>query len=231
MKLGTSDISKMYLGNTEVRKAYLGSTVVYEGDNKEYTIDDYVKDGLIFQLDGIEKGETAGSWTELVSGNVLAPDGNPIATDKGWTFDGNSRFHRTRWLQTDANCTLEVSGVFTSGYGVFMLYNTASGQIILYNNRFLCRVATTSENLYTDTPFSASFNMDRCIKNSSVTSAVSTTIYNSGYAETSVGKYTGSANSGLVGTIYAIRVYSRKLTLDEQKNNIKVDSKRFGFNI
>ena len=229
MKLGTTDISKIYLGDTEVSKAYLGSTLVYEGDSKEYTIDDYVQDGLIFQLDGIVKGETAGSWTDLVSGNVLAPEGSPVSTNKGWTFDGNSRFHRTRWLQTDTNCTLEISGVFTSGNGVFMLYSAASGQVILYGKRFLARIASTSEDFYTSTPFSASMNMDRCVKNSSVTSTVSTTAYNTGYAETSVGKYANA--TGLVGTIYAIRVYNRKLTLDEQKNNIKVDSKRFGFNI
>ena len=33
MKLGSSDISKVYLGTTEVTKAYLGSVVVHEGVN------------------------------------------------------------------------------------------------------------------------------------------------------------------------------------------------------
>ena len=40
MKLGSSDISKIYLGNTEVTKAYLGSTLVHGSDSPQPTVKD-----------------------------------------------------------------------------------------------------------------------------------------------------------------------------------------------
>lgn len=194
----------------------------------------YIQDGLVFQLDGIVKGDTAGSWTDLVSKNVLSPQGNPVATDKGWVFDGNSRFYRTRWLQTNNSCTLEVSGIFQSG-STLVIYSWSSN-IVLNGNYFYQSNSGrnsyyTTDNLYTNTPFSASMNIDRCVKNKSVSTPMSSSFYQTGYAECSVGRFQSGANSGLVGTIYAIRLYNRKLTEAEQKFNVKVDSVRFGFSL
>ena len=37
MKLGSTDINKLYLGSTEIKKAYLGSTVVFDSASVLWT--------------------------------------------------------------------------------------------------------------------------------------------------------------------------------------------------
>ena len=69
--LGNTEIGQIYLGSTEIGEAYLGSTKVFEagGGSGGGELSDYVQDGLIFHLDGIERGNTAGHWIDRI-GNV-----------------------------------------------------------------------------------------------------------------------------------------------------------------
>lgn len=71
MKLGSTDISKIYLGSTEVTKAYLGSAVVHEGK----TIIDQLKDlGCVmwFPL------KANGQLSDVIGGKTIVPNGNVI---------------------------------------------------------------------------------------------------------------------------------------------------------
>lgn len=59
---------------------------VPEGD-----ISNYVQDGLVFHLDGINKGETANAWTDLI-GSVDFPNHGATSVDKGWHLDGTNDY-------------------------------------------------------------------------------------------------------------------------------------------
>ena len=74
MKLGSSDISKVYLGSTEVTKAYLGSTLVHEGK----TIIDQLKDlGCVmwFPL------KASGQLSDVIGGKSITISGTAIKWD------------------------------------------------------------------------------------------------------------------------------------------------------
>ena len=77
------------------------------------TIDDYVHmDDLLLHLDGINKGENADAWTDLIE-DLVFPNHGATAEEKGWNLDGQDD-----WLGYDAtsynlpfnmeNCTIEV---------------------------------------------------------------------------------------------------------------------------
>ena len=71
MKLGSTDISKVYLGSTEVTKAYLGSTLVHEGK----TIIDQLKDlGCVmwFPL------KASGQLSDVIGGKSITISGTAI---------------------------------------------------------------------------------------------------------------------------------------------------------
>lgn len=81
--------------------------VIPEGD-----ISNYVQNGLVFHLDGINKGNNSDAWTDLIGG-VDFPNHGASAEEKGWDLDGQSS-----WLGYDTNsynlpfsmenCTIEV---------------------------------------------------------------------------------------------------------------------------
>lgn len=62
-----STISDVYVGSTQYSEIYYGSNKVWPTGAPGPQ--GYVQDGLIFQLDGIDKGNTEGYWTDLI-GNI-----------------------------------------------------------------------------------------------------------------------------------------------------------------
>ena len=89
MKLGTLDISKIYLGSTEVAKAYLGVDEVFGGGGGVPT------DRLQFYIDATNSSSYPGSGTNVTD---LSPNGydfellngTPFTSSpyKTWEFDG-----------------------------------------------------------------------------------------------------------------------------------------------
>lgn len=59
---------------------------VPEGD-----ISNYVQDGLVFHLDGIDKGNVADQWTDLIGG-VAFPNHGATALDNCWQLGGDSQY-------------------------------------------------------------------------------------------------------------------------------------------
>lgn len=82
--------------------------VIPEGD-----ISNYVQNGLVFHLDGINKGNSADAWTDLIGG-VDFPNHGAVALENGWQFNGNGYLgyanDSTKSLDFIAgNCTVEVA--------------------------------------------------------------------------------------------------------------------------
>ena len=78
------------------------------------TINDYVQNGLVFHLDGINKGNVQGSWVDLIGG-VDFPNHGASSLENGWQFDGEDDYmgyanDATKSLNFVAgNCTVEVA--------------------------------------------------------------------------------------------------------------------------
>ena len=214
------------------------------GASPSYDENSYIQDGLIFQLDGIAKGNSADTttWVDLKGGMVLAqhPDGNPVQSlANGWYFDGGARFYNSTLTAYSQDLTVEACLQLASGSGdgIFHSGGNTSGKPVLYfmstSLLFLQRCHLATGNIATriknGNPISISLNQDRCLGNNNTYALSSSTYY---FTNTGLGTEVGTSNNKwMKGTVHAIRLYSRRLTEEEQRHNIMVDSKRFNFSL
>lgn len=226
--LGNSEVGKVYVGSTEIEKIYLGNELVYSQEPASY-----ITDGLVFHLDGIEKGNTTGTWTDLVAGIVFT-NTNVVSIDKGWQFDGTAYFYSTQVFAGSANHTVEVcfKPTGTSNYGLFACGTQTQYNCCFYRNNnsitFLQRSNIYNIPVSAGNVYSISLNLSNGLCNGVVKTKGSSTDY-WGNSNFYVGKR--SAGNYFVGEIYSIRIYNRRLTSEEQLNNFKVDNIRFELGI
>lgn len=97
--------------------AFEGNVPTFPWDSEqpipEGDISNYVQDGLVFHLDGINKGNNDDAWTDLV-GDVDFPNHGATALENGWQFDGDDYLgyanNASKSLDFIAgNCTVEVA--------------------------------------------------------------------------------------------------------------------------
>ena len=194
----------------------------------------YITDGLVFHLDGIDKGATAGSWTDLINGVVLAGT-NVISTQYGWSFDGSAYFSGDHTLTGTSDYTLEIcfKPTVTDSYCILAINGNTKDNIIFYKSSntitFLQRENTYTMSLSANSNYSVSLNLDQGMLNGAkVTKNQSTDYwYNSSTF------YVGRRSNGqyFTGNIYSIRLYNRRLTEAEQLNNFNVDNARFNLGL
>ena len=199
---------------------------------------DYITDGLIFYLDGIDKGSTANAWTDLVGGMVLT--GTATFGDNGVTFDGVNVLHSDTELPQDSAeplYTIEVccSDVSTKGI-VFISRNYATASAVCVN---LTTGQFFNNNSVNSLPpavipqtFTCSVNADaRLLNGMQVTGYGNMNAWSNGGTNVGGRKWPGSITNGVVGTVHSIRVYNRRLTEEEMLHNQTIDIKRFNLNI
>ena len=199
---------------------------------------DYIADGLIFHLDGIDKGSTANAWTDLVGGMVLT--GTATFVDNGVTFDSVNVLHSDTQLPLDSAeplYTIEVccSDVTTKGIvfvsrdyapATAVCVNLATGQFFNFNSVNSLPSAVIPQT------FTCSVNATaRLLNGMQVTGYASANAWSN--RGTNVGgRYFGGYNTnGIVGTVHSVRVYNRRLTEEEMLHNQEIDIKRFNLNI
>ena len=56
--------NRIFKGNTEMLKIFKGINLEWEKVIPIPSADAYVQDGLVFQLDGIDKGNVEGAWVD-----------------------------------------------------------------------------------------------------------------------------------------------------------------------
>lgn len=200
---------------------------------------DYIADGLIFYLDGIDKGNTANAWTDLVGGMVLT--GTATFVDNGVTFDGVNVLHSDTELPQDSAdplYTVEIccSEVTTKGI-VFasrnytpasaVCVNLANGQFFNYraNNNPLPPAVIPQT-------FTCSVNATaRLLNGMQVTGNGSQMAWSNSGTNVGGRKFPGSNTNGIVGTVHSVRVYNRRLTEEEMLHNQRIDITRFNLSI
>lgn len=231
---GNTEITKAYLGSTEIDKMYLGEELVFGSDTPAWETP-YITDGLIFMLDGIEKGENEGTWTDLVGG-ITFTNNNVINTDYGWSFNGRSSyFYSTSVLTGSSNHTVEVcfKPNNTNTYCLFICNKNTQNNVLFYksgNNITFSQYNNTYPlTLSANQKYSVSLNLDNGLLNGSSVIKNSSTDYQIGTNNFYIGRR--SAGSYFNGEIYAIRVYNRKLSQAEQLFNFNVDNTRFNLGL
>lgn len=234
IKLGTNEITKAYLGSTEVSKIYLGNGLVFGGDIPIWE-NPYIIDGLIFMVDGIEKGENEGTWTDLVGG-ITFTNNNVTSTEYGWSFNGTSSYFLSDSILTGtADYTVEVcfKPNNTNTYCLFMCNRNAQNNVLFYksgNNITFSQYNNTYPLvLNANQKYSISLNLDNGLLNGASVSKNSGTDYWGGTNNFYIGRR--SAGSYFNGEIYSIRIYNRKLSQEEQLFNFNIDNARFNLDL
>ena len=219
--------------------------------NVYYTAGNYIKNGLIFQLDGIHKGTTANAWTDLIGGIVFANNG-ATEGENYWEFTNSTSTYNslrnTGSLPFGANSwnTHTIEAVYESTLTraqVILIPKTNSTLCIGFSgiNTYRFLIATSSSECQIDAAnntsirgfHTASVNYNGGLMDGSVSL---NRITGSNYFQASsnyngIGADSATANYSFQGKIYAIRVYNRLLTTAEMMHNQKEDIKRFNLGV
>lgn len=193
----------------------------------------YISNGMVFHLDGRDYDHETKTWEDRIRGLVFSMTGTSISQDGlGVYFNGNAYSTLSNWFGTNmSSCTLEV------------VYNKTGA------NASVCAAGTggwtqyrrVGNNVWRKTGSSVAIcPNDYGMVTHSLTDAINIfngrslgyqsggTYYNRG---TNTNFYIGRDNNNqyrMVGNIYQIRIYNRRLSLDEIAYNQEQDRKRYG---
>ena len=78
---------KVFKGSTEIIRIYKGTTLEWEKSVPIPDADAYIQDGLVFQLDGIDKGNVEGAWVDRKAGRQFTLN-NCIVNSDNIEFNG-----------------------------------------------------------------------------------------------------------------------------------------------
>lgn len=202
----------------------------------------YIADGLVFHLDGIDKGANEGAWTDLVGGVEFENYGATPLYD-GWRFDNDYNtkakyylIHNTGLNFSYDTHTIEIviksNTTSTSEISIFRSGIYKSLSIGFYSNRIIPVIDGYNDCYY---PYILnkgvsiiSINKNHGIANLSSLEKTYKLCWGSGYDmnKSLIGgflEYPKSFN----GIIYSIRIYDRLLTENEMRHNQEVDYDRF----
>lgn len=201
----------------------------------------YITDGLIFWLDGIEKGKDQSVWTDLIGGKQFALT-NAVFKTNSVAFTANGAYGVCNGpLSVDANTeTIEIAcGTFNLGTACILhqpkIDNKVGACFIVGSDRKNSSYAMdgTSRarwNLSSATGIKRiSMNSSYAVNNGATISKGS----NDSWGANNTGK-TYLANNASLGKqynatdgIYCIRIYNRILSVAEMQANQAVDASRF----
>lgn len=201
----------------------------------------YITDGLIFWLDGIEKGNDQSVWTDLIGGKQFALT-NAVFKTNSVAFTANGAYGVCNGpLSVDANTeTIEIAcGTFNLGTACILhqpkIDNKAGACFIVGSDRknssyAMDGVTRARWNLSSATGIKRiSMNSSYAVNNGATISKGS----NDYWGANNTGK-TYLANNASLGKqykasdgIYCIRIYNRILSVAEMQANQAVDASRF----
>lgn len=214
---------------------------------KELQTPNYIKNGLIFMLDGICTGNNVGYWTDLVGGAKLAIGSNVVRGDKyfefakGVTTDDMCIDNKIEWTANQPtgynNLTIEFVAEFASGstYNYIFTAGSISFIVLAWMNGLVTPGRSQAPR----------WNMGNATKLSTYTWT-----FSAGYRDL-VSKpqqttdYWNINQTGLVlggqinnaqgrnfgGKLYALRIYDRQLSASEIIANQTLDINRFGIQV
>ena len=221
---------KIFKGNTEILKIFKGINLEWEKVIPIPSADAYVQDGLVFQLDGIDKGNVEGAWVDRKAGRQFTLN-NCIVNSDNIQFNGtDSKAVYNQLLDFGTTTTVEV--VFTREK-VFGTIISSGNKIELmalqettgYKYRYF------SGNQVTGIPFPDPTTIHTLSIPTSgrpvLDQIAQAKTFKDFYSESGTTTYVGGGPSYSKGKIYSIRIYNRNLTQAEMLKNQMIDIERF----
>ena len=242
---------KIFKGNTEILKIFKGINLEWEKVIPIPSADAYVQKGLVFQLDGIDKGNVEGAWVDRKAGRQFTLY-NCIVNSDNIQFNGrNSEAidnDNYQFPEVPEDYTIEVVLYYDGGtiltqnnssssYGSPMMVALWSTIDFLTIGRNVYAVEALPEKKYMclQAWVHGSWDEVQVNCNGDVLASrqgTSSTIDNNEYAygKASIGCVWTSVSDKaghLLGKVYSIRLYNRLLSQKERYNNMVVDYMRF----
>ena len=222
------------------------------------TIDDYIQDGLVFHLDGINKGNVENQWTDLING-VAFPNHGATPEENGFLFNGSGWLgvkdeSGAEDLDFDPSIiTIEAAyrddSAADVGFAIctFGKQTSKTGKPALlmnnaYNSKYINGMYLQgTENVWADplidgavAAHTISVSAARAFDNANQLSSLGVNHWSTNKGGRFVGA-TNNANSVMAGydngKIFSIRVYNRQLSETEIRHNQRVDNQRFNLGI
>lgn len=232
------EVIPKYNGN-DLLKILKNGIILWEDVGDIPTASSYIQDGLIFHLDGIERGDDETAWTDLIKGKKFTLY-NCTLNDNNVEFNGTSSYGKASGaLTSDSTGTIEA--VFTADnfvtntsdfdLDVFYSGNSSGPNLALVKSSGKEAIASTLSNQYKNP-------IDKVkMVNASLTypyPGVINGIFTPKYSVKSLSRSSASymylghyTNKYLQGKIYSIRRYNRPLTTEERLHNQLLDIQRF----
>lgn len=201
----------------------------------------YVDNGLIFQLDGSDSSTmTENTWTDKIGGIIMETpqisreqtgfsfksyggdfSGAVLVCD--YVFPSNADYNVDIVFKTTGPSQLFGSGTVTANNLVF--YTTGRQATFLQRaGKYDAGKILADNNIHT---FSANMN-------NGLVDGVEMTFLGSDYWSgcncTAIGEVARTAKN-VMGTVYALRIYNRRLTISEQMQNQQADNERFNLGL
>lgn len=194
----------------------------------------YVTSGLVFHLDGEDYDDTTKTWEDRVAHYIFTMTNTTVSTDGlgGVYFNGNAYSTYANFMAHAASSfTLEVvynktganASVFDGGTGYWIGYRRVGNNV--------WRQTGTAITVCPDTYGKVTHALTNAVSiynGKSLGFTTGSTYYNRG---TNTNGYLGRDNNNqyrMVGNVYQIRLYNRKLTNAEIFHNQEIDRKRYG---
>lgn len=241
---------KVFKGNTEILKIFKGMNLEWEKVIPIPSADAYVQDGLVFQLDGIDKGNVEGAWVDRKAGRQFTLN-NCIVNSDNIEFNGtdSSAIDNDNYTlpTVPKDYTIEVVLYYGGGSGILTQNSTTTSygspmMVALYSTAYyftigrnLYAVEALPENKYMclqaqakDQEVQVNCNGDVLASRKGNDSIIKNDFF--AYGRPSIGcVWTSSSDRAgqLLGKVYSIRLYNRLLTEEERYNNMVVDYMRF----
>lgn len=197
--------------------------------------DTYIQDGLIFWLDGIDKGNDPTAWTDLINGLSFPYNNGQETRSDSVYFNGNSGLTCVASSPSYPynSCQVEVVVNNIPNRTMIVIPSKEQSQNIafgFYDDRVVGCVGQSSNfpafaNVSSVGKMSYSLNKNYCYCNN-VTLNFSTNDY--WIANGNVFNVGCRGNDyKYIGNIYSIRIYNRLLTVEERIYNYNIDKQRF----
>ena len=221
--------NRIFKGNTEILKIFKGMNLEWE-KVIPLSADSYVQDGLVFQLDGIDKGNVEGAWVDRKAGRQFTLN-NCIVNSDNIEFNGtDSKAVYNQLLDFGTTTTVEVVFTREKVFGTIISSGTKVELMALqlnsgYEYRYF------SGNQKTGMVFpdpTAIHTLSIPTKGRPILDQIAQPkTYKDFISKSSTNTYVGGDTSYLKGKIYSIRIYNRNLTQAEMLKNQMIDIERF----
>ena len=223
---------KIFKGNTEILKIFKGMNLEWEKVIPIPSADAYVQDGLVFQLDGIDKGNVEGAWVDRKAGRQFTLY-NCIVNSDNIQFNGtDSKAVYNQLLDFGTTTTVEVVFTREKVFGTIISSGTKVELIALQlNSGYKYRYFSGNQKTGMVFPDPTAIHTlsiptsGRPILDQIAQPKTSKDFYTE--SDTDTNTYVGGGPSYSKGKIYSIRIYNRNLTQVEMLKNQMIDIERF----